>query len=356
MVSEEVLFIDGSYGEGGGQILRSALSLSILLRKPFRMINIRAGRDKPGLQRQHLTAVQACAQVSDAEVKQAELGSSQIEFHPDGLKFGDLKFDTGTAASTTLILQSLVPALSFGKQPTLIEITGGTNNPMAPSVLYFQNVFLPMVGRLGIKMDLEVGRYGWYPKGGGILRSRIEPITGLNPLRIADKGKLIKLWGTALISNLPPHIAEREKKQCLKNIFDMGLHTDPKIDIVQAPSIGQGTELFLCAEYEHSTAGFSSLGEIGKPAEKLADEVCSELHKFHESRAGIDPRLADQLLIYLALAKEKSEFTTSQVTNHLITNAWLIKQFLQDASITIEGNKGEKGKVTVEGVDIKKLD
>jgi len=355
MQSSQLLIIDGSYGEGGGQILRSALTLSILLEKPFRIHNIRVGRSKPGLQRQHLTAVQACQELSKAEVNGAELGSSEIEFHPKQIQHGNLKFDTGTAASTVLIFQGLALPLAFGSSSTNLEIVGGTNNPLAPSTLYLQQVFLPTVKRMGFDASLRVEKYGWYPKGGGLLSANITPIKRLNSINILNRGNLTKLYGIALISNLPKHIAEREKKQCLKRLFDFNpdLEKNTKVEILEAPSIGQGTELFLQAEYENTISGFVSLGEIGKPAEKLADEVCRDFINFHESGATVEPHLADQILLYLALAEGKSEFITSKISNHLLTNTWLIHQFIPKANIVIEGKKGEKGKITIEGIGFK---
>jgi len=352
---QEVLNIDGSYGEGGGQILRSALSLSLLLEKPFKITNLRAGRSRPGLQKQHLTVVKACQELSNAEVKGAELNSNEIEFHPKELQHNHLRFDTGTAASTVLILQGLILPLAFGKKSADLELVGGTNNPFAPSVLYLQNTFLPTVRKLGLEASVEIEKYGWYPKGGGIIKAHIIPIRKLSPISLLDKGKLLKLSGNAIISNLPKHIAEREKKQCLKRIleFNPALEKDMKIDIIEAPSIGQGTEFSLQAEYENTTVVFVSLGEIGKPAEKLADEAYQNFINFHESGAAIETHLADQILIYAALADEKSEFTILRISNHLLTNAWLIKQFLPDVDINIEGQKEEKGKITLKGIGFK---
>ena len=355
MISKDILVIDGSYGEGGGQTLRSALALSLILEKPFKMTNIRSGRERPGLQRQHLTVVKACQEISNAEIMGADLNSDEIEFIPKQIRHGNLKFDTGTAASTTLILQGLAPALVFAGGKTELEIIGGTNNPMAPSVLYIQNVFLPTIKRIGAQVDVSVDKYGWYPKGGGVLHAEIAPINGLKPVSLMERGALQSISGIALISNLPRHIAEREKKRCLKNLFDSGpsLEQMAKIEINEAPAIGQGTELFLQAIYANSAAGFSSLGEIGKPAEKLADEACGEFIRFNESNATIDPHLADQMLIYLALAEGKSSLTTSRISNHLITNAWLIKQFLPDVNIIIEGQKDGKGSIFVNGIGFK---
>jgi RNA 3'-terminal phosphate cyclase (ATP) len=355
MISKEVLVIDGAYGEGGGQILRSALALSLILEKPFKMTNIRSGRERPGLQRQHLTVVKACQEISNAEVKGADLNSGEIEFIPKQIRHGKLRFDTSTAASTTLILQGLAPALIFAGGKTTLEIIGGTNNPMAPSVMYIQKVFLPMLKEIGAQVGVSVDKYGWYPKGGGVLHVDITPINELKSVSLMERGVLQSVLGIALISNLPKHIAEREKKQCLKNLFNSNPNFEQmsKIEIIEAPSIGQGTELFLQVRYEHSIAGFNSLGEIKKPAEKLADEVCKEFIRFNESNATVDSHLADQILIYLALAKGKSSLITSRISNHLITNAWLIKQFLPDAKIEISGEIGEKGELNIEGIGFK---
>ncbi|MEM2960190.1 MAG: RNA 3'-terminal phosphate cyclase, partial [Candidatus Bathyarchaeia archaeon] len=248
-LNKDILFIDGSYGEGGGQILRSALSLSMLLNIPFRMINIRSSREKSGLQKQHLTAVLACAEISSASVKGANIGSKELEFIPNNTSSGRFSFDTGTAASTTLILQGLILPLIFTRESSTLKIIGGTNNPKAPSVLFLQHVFIPIMRNIGTNIEVSIDKYGWYPRGGGILRATIHPVKKLKPIQINDRGGLRHIRGIILLSDLPASIAERGKKQCLKRIFEFDQRITVDIEMNNI-SDGKGLEIFLCAEYD----------------------------------------------------------------------------------------------------------
>lgn len=343
-----MLEISGSYGESGGQLLRSALSLSLLLKRPFFIKDIRSKRTKPGLQRQHLTCVKASAEICSANTEGAQLDSSWLKFEPGEIKGGKLKFDIGSAGSTSLLLQCLLPALVFGKEKTNLELIGGTANPLAPSFLYLKHVFLPTISKIGFAGEMDIKKWGWYPKGGGILEASVTPTKNLLPISLRDRGRLMSIKGFVTLSNLPEHIAEREKTQILKDLID--INVGKKVEVIAAPSIGQGTEVFLCSQYENSVAGFSSLGERGKPAEKVASEACKEFLEFHGSNAAIDHHLGDQLLLYASLAHGTSSFVTSKITPHLFTNAWLIKQFIPEVKIEIGGEEGSLGEVSIQGI------
>jgi RNA 3'-terminal phosphate cyclase (ATP) len=342
------LQIDGNYGEGGGQILRTTLSLSCLLKKPVEIFNIRKGRKIPGLQPQHLTSVNACKSISDAEVEGNKLRSPTLRFNPQRIKGGDLTFNVAeekrSAGSTSLILQALLLPLSLAEQSSNINVLGGTHVPWSPPFDYLKEIFLPMTRKIGCQMGLEIKKWGWYPKGGGEVNCSIQPAKKLNPLNLTGRGRLLNLTGISVISNLPTSIAERQRNQALKILRERNF--SPEIKIVQAPSIGQGTFFFLKAEFENSQAGFGALGEIGKRAEKVAEEACQEFLEFMQTQAAIDPHLADQLIPYLALADGQSSFTISRISKHLLTNIWVVEQFLP-TKITVEGEEGSEGRVII---------
>lgn len=342
------LQIDGNYGEGGGQILRTTLSLSCVLRKPVEIINIRKGRKIPGLQPQHLTSVNACKKISDAQVQGDSLQSLSLKFSPRETNGGDFTFDVAekkrSAGSTSLVLQTLFLPLSRCQVSSKIKVLGGTHVPWSPPFDYLREIFIPMVKKMEVQIELEINKWGWYPKGGGEVLYAAQPATKFSPLNLTERGKLLGLTGFSVISNLPDHIADRQKNQAITILRDKGF--SPEIKIFHAPSIGQGTFFFLKAAFENSVAGFSALGEIGKRAEKVAEEACEEFLQFMQTRGAIDPHLADQLIPYLALADGTSTFTVSKLSKHLLTNIWVVKQFLQ-TQILVEGEEGKQGKVTI---------
>lgn len=340
--------IDGSYGEGGGQILRTSLALSCVTGRPVEIINIRTGRPKPGLQPQHLTAVKAAAAVSRADVAEAEISSTSVRFSPSILSGGEHFFDVaekkGSAGSTSLVLQTVLLPLCFAERPSSITVLGGTHVPWSPTFHYLQFVFLPLLARLGVKVDLEIVQWGWYPAGGGRIRATVAPQRALRPATIIERGRMLRLSGVSAVANLPLDIAERQKKQAVTLLRQRGI--DAEIDLVSAPSPGKGTLLFLCAEFENATAGFDSLGAIGKRAEQVADEAVKGLVSYLDGSGALDPHLADQIVPYLALAGGRSELTTRRVTRHLLTNIWVVKQFL-DRDVVVEGEENREGRVIV---------
>ena len=342
------LQIDGNYGEGGGQILRTTLSLSCILKKPVEIINIRKGRKIPGLQPQHLTSVNACRKISGAEVQGDSLQSLTLRFSPQQIEGGDFTFDVAerkrSAGSTSLVLQTLFLPLSRCQRGSNIKVLGGTHVPWSPPFNYLKGIIVPVVKKIGCEIELDIKKWGWYPKGGGEVFCSIKSAGKFLPLNLADRGKLLHLSGISAVSNLPDSIAERQRNQAIKILKDKGF--SPEIRLLQAPSIGQGTFFFLKAEFENSVAGFGALGERGKRAEKVAEEACVDFFDFLKSNAAVDPHLADQLIPYLALADGSSTFTASKITKHLLTNVWVVKQFLQ-TEISIEGGEGEQGRVTI---------
>jgi RNA 3'-terminal phosphate cyclase (ATP) len=346
--------IDGSYGEGGGQILRTALSFASVLKKEIQIHNIRRGRKVPGLQPQHLTCVDACRDIADAEVEGNRLQSLSLKFSPKTIKGGDFLFDVakikGSAGSVSLVLQSILLPLFLAKQSSEVVIKGGTHVPWSPPFSYLQSVFFPTIGKIGCKVKGEIKKWGWYPKGSGEVFFSIDPVEKLLPLDLLERGRLLKLSGISAVSNLPISIGKRQRDQTYKILKEKKF--SPEIELADAPSIGKGTFLFLVAEFENSLAGFSSLGAIGKRAEKVAEEACQEFLKFIQSDAAVELHLADQLIPYLSLSGGKSAFTVSSVSQHLLTNIWVMKNFLP-VKIEVQGKEEEKGKVFIDSSGIK---
>ena len=342
----DTLEIDGNYGEGGGQILRSSLSLSAILNRPIRINGIRAGRKKPGLAPQHLTSVNAVAAITNAEVIGGQLGSQTLTFRPQEISGGNYTFDVAqirpSAGALSLVFQSVALPLSFAKIPSIVTLRGGTHVPWSPTVHYLQEVFIPMMTRFGFEGSIQLNRWGWYPKGGGEAIARVQPTADWRGVALEHRGKLQTICGISAASNLPEHIIIRQHNQIEKRLvqFDSSVN----IGRVQGESIGQGTLVFLNAEFENARAGFSALGARGKRAERVADEACQALENFLAADAAIEPHLADQLILPMALAKGESRFTTSQITQHLTTNIWLVQQFLP-VRFEVSGAENEPGEI-----------
>jgi len=340
---KETITIDGRYGEGGGQILRTALTLSALFSVPLRIHHIRGNRKRSGLRQQHLTAVQALQRITAAEVQGAAMSSPELVFQPKAIRGGHYSFHIGTAGSTALVLQTIIPVLLFAETPSQVHLTGGTHVPWSPSFHYLQAVFVPELKAMGGSVCLEIEKWGWYPKGGGSIRCAIDTTQGLCSIQRTDRGRLDRLHILSAVSNLPLSIAERQRDRALERVRHLGLQ--PFAEVEQASSPSQGTALFLAAEFEGSKAGFASLGRKGKRAEAVADDACDELFRFLGSGSVVDQHLADQLVLYMALAKGRSTIITEGVTEHLKTNVWVIEQFAPVAF----GTNTDTGEIEVTG-------
>jgi RNA 3'-phosphate cyclase len=343
-----MVHIDGSLGEGGGQVLRSSLTLSILTGKALHMTNIRARRSKPGLGHQHLNAVQAATAVSKARVEGDRLGSQTLTFHPGEIQSGRYNFDIGTAGSTSLVLQTIFLPLSRAGSASTVAITGGTHVPWSPSFHYLELHWMAFMRRCGFDALLDLNQAGFYPRGGGKIQATLRPAQSIAPLQIKAPGELQRIQGLSMVSNLSWDIASRQKRQARRRIAEWGPDFDRRVKIknLQAPSPGKGTMLLLLAEFEHGQCCYFGLGERGKPAERVADEAVDGLQNFLQSGAAIDQYLADQLLLPLALAEQPSELHTSQITQHLVTNADVLRAFM-DVKIEIEGEMGQPGWVRI---------
>ena len=326
-----MLLIDGSLGEGGGQILRSALALSMITRTPFRIERIRANRVPSGLRKQHQTAIAAAAKISGARVRGNEPGSSEVRFEPGQVVAGDYRFNVGTAGSTTLVLQTVLPPLMLADGPSRVRCEGGTHNPHAPPVEFLQKTFLPQLGRLGVRVDLDLERYGFYPKGGGALEARIEPTRTLTPFDLPETDAVGSCRAEVLLVRLPRHIAEREI-EVLRERF--GWPAEAFTVTTSDASLGPGNVVGIEIVRDCVTEWFSAVGERGVTAEKVAVRVAEEamLHLTHDVPVG--PHLADQLLLPMALAGRGS-FVAGPLTLHAETNIDVIRRFL-DVPIRVE--------------------
>jgi RNA 3'-terminal phosphate cyclase (ATP) len=347
--NREPVRLDGSRGEGGGQILRTALTLSLLTGRPFRMVKIRANREKPGLRPQHKTAVEAAAELGHAKVRGLAVGSRELSFKPGKYEARDLTFDIGTAGSTSLVLQTLhLPLALRAGGPVRAVIAGGTFNPKAPPYPFLEATWCAYLKAFGMPIALAMPQAGFYPRGGGRLEAWIEPATPQAWLQ-TDRGALRRLHGIAGVANLRDDIAHRMCDRAVRRLTAHGLSAD--IEVVRWASPGQGAALSLTVEHEGALpATFVGLGERGKPSEAVADEAVDELLAFEAVEgAVVDPHSADQILVPLAFAPGRSEFTVSAVTEHLRTNAETIGAFL-DRSIIVEEPQGDgrPGRVVIE--------
>jgi RNA 3'-terminal phosphate cyclase (ATP) len=324
---ETMLTIDGSQGEGGGQILRSSLSLSILTGKPVTISKIRAGRKKPGLMRQHLTAVEAATQISNAEVSGAGIGSTELRFAPKEILSGNYHFRIGTAGSTTLVLQTVLAPLLLANGPSSVTVEGGTHNPFAPPYDFLERAYLPMLRRMGPGLAAEIERYGFYPAGGGKFTVTVDPCQKLRGLTVLERGEILHRRVVALVARLPRAIAKREcdelQKHCNwpQSCFETG----------EVMSHGPGNILLMEVGYQNCTEVFASNGDIGTSCEKVARDLWGEARKYLASDIPIGPYLADQLILPLGIAASRGEtsvFRTSRLTQHSTTHIDLIKQFL----------------------------
>ena len=338
--------IDGSQGEGGGQILRSALALSVLTGKPFRMTNIRAKRSKPGLRPQHLESVRATAAICGGENEGAALGSLELRFEPGRVRAGDYRFEIQTAGSTGLLLHAVYLPLALAGDRSRVVLVGGTHVKWSPSYHFLEGQWAQCLSALGLNVRLELLRCGFYPEGGGEISVEIDPWTSPRPIDRVEPGKLIRVTGLSAAPNLPVSIARRQANAVGARLSRKRYKTD--IKVVDLPSRNRGSFVALFASYEQGAAAYVELGEIGRPAEKVGDAAARAVADFDRSGAALDEHTADQLLLPLSLVLGESRFSTNRVTQHLLTNARVIRLFLE-AQIAVQGDEGDEGVVHVRG-------
>jgi RNA 3'-terminal phosphate cyclase (ATP) len=319
-----MLTLDGSMGEGGGQVVRTALGLSLCTGRPVRIEKIRARRDKAGLRAQHATAVTAATRVGGAHVVGNEIGSRTLEFTPSGAHPGVYHFDIGTAGSACLVLQTILPALMIANAPSRIVIEGGTHNQRAPSFGFLRDCFLPLIGRFGPRVSARLERHGFYPAGGGRVVFEIEPCAELSPIELLERGELQSMDARILIARLPRHVAEREIETLVSRL---GL-TPGQCDISELTDTrGPGNVIEITIVHERLTEVVTELGQRGVPAERVATLAAREASSYLESGAPVGSHLCDQLLIPCALAGGGT-FRTLPPTLHTTTNAQVIELFL----------------------------
>ena len=320
--------LDGSTGEGGGQILRTGLALSMVTGRPLHITRIRAGRPKPGLMRQHLACVQAAVAVCGGQADGAELGSQTLLFTPGAVRAGDYRFQIATAGSCLLVLQTVLPALMLADGESRVQLSGGTHNPMAPPFDFLERAFAPLVRRLGVGLDLQLQRRGFFPAGGGEVLAHIMPAElPMTPLDVLERGPLQNAWGEALVPGLARNIATRELDalgQRMGWTFEAGQLRQPPTRQNEGP----GNALIATLEYAHITEVFCQLGERSLSAEQVAKRLVDEVLDYQRSTGALGPHLADQWMLQLALAVWRSgqaaRYTCTEVTQHTVTNAQTI--------------------------------
>lgn len=339
-----MLEIDGTFGEGGGQVLRTCLALSVVTGLPFRITRIRGRRRRPGLMRQHLTAVEAAARVGCAAVRGAALGARELEFEPGGPAPGEHHFDVGSAGSAGLVLQTVLPALLTAGGPSRLVLEGGTHNPWAPPFDFLERAFLPLIERMGPRLEARLDRPGFYPAGGGRFTVEVEPVDRLDPLELDGRGAVVAERARVLTSRLPDHVARREMetlarltgwpRQCIRHVE------------VTRP-LGPGNAVVVDLQSERLCEVFTSFGARGVPAERVAEAAVAAARRYVEADVAVGEHLADQLLIPMVLAGG-GRFSSLPPTPHTITNAEVIRRFL-DVPITFEEIDPDRWLVVVGG-------
>jgi RNA 3'-terminal phosphate cyclase (ATP) len=351
-----ILQIDGAFGEGGGQIIRTSVALAALTGQKIDLYNIRARRSKPGLQAQHLTAVQAAAALCNAEMSGAELGSVRLLFTPGKPKIDrQFTFDIAaarggaSAGATGLVAQTmLAPLALLCSDQTEVRILGGTHVPMAPPADYLEAVYAPVLQRMGFAVSLQSHRSGFFPRGGGAVHLTVQPFAGGLGFDGAERGRLKLLRLFLVTSDLPASVAERGRDALMKELKGYGVPV--KVEMRSLPSNGAGAAVVLTAECEQGIGGWTSLGERGKPMERVALEALRDFQKWFASEASVDEHLADQLVLPAALVPSTSRWTTPEATDHLHTVLFVAQQFLP-IEYEIAGGSNGNATVTVTGVD-----
>jgi RNA 3'-phosphate cyclase len=331
-----VLELDGSYGEGGGQILRNAVALSIIKKQPIKIFNIRAKRPNPGLRPQHLTAINCMGVLCNAEIDGLELESPTLTFTPHEIQPDTYKFDIGTAGSITLIFQACILSSLDTATPITIKLIGGTDVRWSPSCDYFKHVFLPLLQQFGIQVKITLEQRGYYPKGGGVATLVINPTPQLKSVSFPQNTSYKQIKGIINIANLPEHIAPRMKHAAIQTAVKYNLRSS--IDIEQTTTLSPGTGITLWSASKNSILGSTMLGERGTTAEKIGETVMNQLLKEITSGATLDPYAIDQILPYMILAEKPVECYVTEVSNHTRTNMWLLNQFF-DVSFEIKDHE-----------------
>jgi RNA 3'-terminal phosphate cyclase (ATP) len=344
-MGQTLLEIDGSFGEGGGQILRTSLALSLLTGKGFHLRNVRAGRAKPGLQPQHLMSVRAAVTIGQAQLRGASQNSTDLVFEPGQVIPGKYQFAIGTAGATGLVLHTLfLPLALRGDIPSELTITGGTHVSTSPCFHFLDTTWRAYLELLGLRIKLQMRRPGFYPRGGGVIEAHIQPCLRLHGLKLDDLGPVTTATGFSAVAGLPEDIAKRQARRAGYRLKEAGLKVNLREESWDG---GPGTVLAVVLNTAPVPSLFFALGERGKRAERVADEAVDQLRAFLQTTPpAMDAHSADQIVLPLALAEEPSSYRVAKVTQHLLTNIAVIKQFVE-REILCEGAEGEPGRVQV---------
>jgi|SRR5579863_7931915 len=343
----DIIHIDGSQGEGGGQVLRSSLALSLVTGRPLTIGNIRAGRAKPGLMRQHLTAVNAAVEICGGSATGAAIGCKTLSFEPQSVRAGEYKFSVGTAGSATLVLQTVLPALLTAEGPTTLILEGGTHNAWAPPFDFLQKAFIPLINRMGPRVDVELERHGFYPAGGGRIRVQVEPSAALHGFDLYERGELVGHRVRVLLSSLPAHIGEREASTIARKLsWDAACCA---VEDVNSP--GPGNAILVEVDSEHVVEVFSGFGRQGVKAEHVAADAVKDVRTYLAAGVPVGEYLADQLILPLGISAWQKDneaaatagrgrvrqrggaYRTLPLSRHSTTHIDLLRQIL---GITIE--------------------
>ena len=327
-IQKTPLLLDGSFGEGGGQILRTSLTLSALTGRAFRLRNIRAGREKPGLKRQHLAAVRAAAEICGARTEGAELGSGELLFEPGTIRGGSFRFDVGSAGSAILVAQTVLPILLRAPEPAEAGITGGTHVPFAPTWEFFAESYLPQLRAMGARVEAECTAFGFCPAGGGRIRLRTEPFRreDARPFVLEETGPLRAARATAVTSGIPAAIAETEADILAETFPDLALERDVR----EVESPGPGNAVWVTLAFERVTAVFATIGSFDLSRKIVARRVANAVRKYRKTGAPVGPHLADQLAVPIAVFARGARWTKGKDTLHESTNWTVVRTFLPE--------------------------
>jgi len=348
--------IDGSMLEGGGQLLRMAVSYSAIMGEPIRVYKIRAKREEPGLRPQHLTAVKAVAELCSASVEGLEIGSEEVVFHPGAIIGGKYRFDIGTAGSIGLLLQCTAPVAAYAEKSTHLEVVGGTSVRRSMPVLMLKEVVWKALKEMGFKGELDIKREGFYPRGGGIVETNISPVEGLKPLRLLEGAKLGRIRGLSLCGKLPSHVAERQAVAAESLLRAAGYHDlriGRKVIEKERSPLSPGSIICLWLESEtRCYFGSNALGERGKPAEVVGREAAESLLRQLRTGANVDLHTTDNLIIWCSLAEGQSIFRTSELTMHTLT-AIKLAEIITQSRFEVEGTLGKPALIKCQGIGLR---
>jgi len=357
---KEFISIDGGHGSGGGQILRVALALSALTLKPVEVLNVRAKRIKPGLRPQHLAAAESVAKLASARARGLHVGSRKVSFDPTRISSGSMRFDIGTAGSTTLVLQALVPPMCFASGPVEAHLIGGTNNPLAPPVEFLRQVLQPALAKMGCRLEVDLVRRGFYPVGKGELRASCYPISRVKPIQITEFGSMEGITGLVYSSGLPSHIPRRIAASAKEHLAKYGF-PDVTLEIEETQpgdarsSQSPGCGIILAAHLTScGVLSGDSLGRPGKTSETVGQEAAQRLLEQLRTQKPVDSHLADQLIVYMAVADGTSRIEVTELTAHALTSIYVAEQ-ITGARFSVEGEEGTPGLISCQGTGLKNM-